>query len=158
MVRERQSLMEHIETLEAEADELEGIVAWYSLHLQDAATNPHFKVLREETQRKRMEKQIAVGLMKCTYLNTIYTCTCMYTTVQDRQIEDLTQRLAAGFSTVDGVFVKALDKALSSFNVERQAYYGGTFIGNHVHKCLEVLQMLKHMLASGYKTHIYTHM
>ena len=57
---------------------------------------------------------------------------------------------------MDGVFVRALDKALSSFNVERQAYYGGTFIGNHVHKCLEVLQMLKHMLASGY-THLHTH-
>ena len=39
---------------------------------------------------------------------------------------------------MDGVFVKALDDALSSFNVQRQAYYGGTFIGNHVHRCLEV--------------------
>ena len=23
-------------------------------------------------------------------------------------------------------------------NVHRQAYFGGTFIGNHVHKCLKV--------------------
>ena len=34
--------------------------------------------------------------------------------------------------------MKAIDAALKSFNVERQAYYGGTFIGNHVHRALEV--------------------
>ena len=34
--------------------------------------------------------------------------------------------------------MKALDSALASFNVQRQAYYGGTFVGNHVHRCLKV--------------------
>ena len=38
----------------------------------------------------------------------------------------------------DGPFAHSLDKALSSFNVERQAYYSGTFVGNHVHRCLKV--------------------
>ena len=38
----------------------------------------------------------------------------------------------------DGPFVKALDKALKSFHVDRQPYFGGTFIGNHVHLCLKV--------------------
>ena len=42
------------------------------------------------------------------------------------------------FSRSDGPFVKNLDKVLSSFHVERQAYYGGTFVGNHVHSCLKV--------------------
>ena len=32
----------------------------------------------------------------------------------------------------------ALDKTLKTFNVERQAYYGGTFVGNHVHRALKV--------------------
>ena len=45
----------------------------------------------------------------------------------------------SGFKRSDGPFVKALDTALSSFNVERQAYYSGTFVGNHVHRCLKVL-------------------
>ena len=58
--------------------------------------------------------------------------------LQDQHIEDLSRRLSRGFAATDGIFVKALDDALSSFNVERQAYYGGTFIGNHVHRCLEV--------------------
>ena len=39
------------------------------------------------------------------------------------------------FSRSDGPFVK--NQALS-FHVERQAYYGGTFVGNHVHSCLKV--------------------
>ena len=32
--------------------------------------------------------------------------------------------------------------ALKSFNVERQAYHGGSFIGNHVHKALQVLTFI----------------
>uniref|UniRef100_A0A1X7V868 Uncharacterized protein n=1 Tax=Amphimedon queenslandica TaxID=400682 RepID=A0A1X7V868_AMPQE len=42
-----------------------------------------------------------------------------------------------GFDKEDGVFVRALDAALSSFNVERQAYHGGSFIGNHIHQTLK---------------------
>jgi hypothetical protein len=33
--------------------------------------------------------------------------------------------------------VRCLDEALSSFNVQRQAYYSGSFIGNHVHRSLQ---------------------
>lgn len=47
-------------------------------------------------------------------------------------------KLKKGFDKHEGVFVRGLDKALSSFNVERQAYFGGTFIGNHVHRALKV--------------------
>ena len=46
-----------------------------------------------------------------------------------------------GFNKEDGPFVRALDKALSSFNVQRQAYYSGTFVGNHVHRSLKVMTM-----------------
>ena len=42
------------------------------------------------------------------------------------------------FNKEDGPFVRELDRALSSFNVQRQAYYSGTFVGNHVHRCLKV--------------------
>lgn len=34
--------------------------------------------------------------------------------------------------------MKQLDRALGSFNVHRQAYYSGTFVGNHVHRALKV--------------------
>lgn len=34
----------------------------------------------------------------------------------------------------------SLDEALKSFNVNRQAYHGGAFVGNHVHRALKVHQ------------------
>ena len=37
-----------------------------------------------------------------------------------------------------GPCVQELDKQLNMLNVQRQAFYGGTFIGNHVHKMLKV--------------------
>ena len=43
-----------------------------------------------------------------------------------------------GFPKADGPFVRGLEAALKSFNVERQAYYSGTFVGNHVHRALKV--------------------
>ena len=63
----------------------------------------------------------------------------MHLHVQGNQVEALTQRLSLGFSSVDGVFVKALDNAVRTFNEERQAYYGGTY---HVHSSLEVNTLL----------------
>lgn len=46
--------------------------------------------------------------------------------------------MSKGFNKADGPFVLALDAALASFNVQRQAYYSGTFVGNHVHATLKV--------------------
>ena len=43
------------------------------------------------------------------------------------------------FNKEDGPFVKSLDRALTSFNVHRQEYYTGTFVGNHVHLCLKAM-------------------
>jgi len=37
-----------------------------------------------------------------------------------------------------GPFVQQVDKALKECGVERQAYHGGTFVGNHVHQCCKV--------------------
>ena len=38
----------------------------------------------------------------------------------------------------EGPFVKNLDRTLATFNVCRQAYYSGTFVGNHIHTTLKV--------------------
>ena len=34
--------------------------------------------------------------------------------------------------------MKGLDNALRYFHVHREVYYGGIFVGNHVHKTLQV--------------------
>ena len=57
---------------------------------------------------------------------------------QDSRIIHLRDFCNKGFEMSEGPFVCSLDKALGAMNVHRQAYYGGTFIGNHVHKCLKV--------------------
>ena len=49
--------------------------------------------------------------------------------------------MTKGFERDDGLFVKSLDDALASFHVERQAYHGSSFIGNHIHRALKVNQL-----------------
>ena len=44
----------------------------------------------------------------------------------------------AKFKREDGPFFACLDKILSLMYIQRQAYHGGTFVGNHVHKLLKV--------------------
>lgn len=47
--------------------------------------------------------------------------------------------LTKGFNPKEGPFYKCLSIALAELNVDKQAYHGGTFVGNHVHKLLKVL-------------------
>ncbi len=42
------------------------------------------------------------------------------------------------FKYKDGPFFQSLDCALAKLHVEWQAYHGGTFVGNHVHKLVQV--------------------
>ena len=37
-----------------------------------------------------------------------------------------------GFKFSDGPYIKSMSQSLTSLNMERQAYQGGTFVGNHV--------------------------
>ena len=50
----------------------------------------------------------------------------------------LATKYKTGLSRKEGPFVRNLDAALASFNVHREAYYSGTFVGNHVHRALKV--------------------
>ena len=54
-------------------------------------------------------------------------------------MQELDNTIKKTFTRSDGPFVRAIDQALASFHVQRQAYYSGTFVGNHVHSCLKVL-------------------
>ena len=58
--------------------------------------------------------------------------------MQDGEIDRLKTQIEKDFKMEEGPFIKGLDQALKSFHVQREAYYGGTFIGNHIHKCLKV--------------------
>jgi len=47
-------------------------------------------------------------------------------------------KLKKGFAVSEGPFVIGVEAVLQSLNVQRQQYHGGAFIGNHVHKVLQV--------------------
>ena len=46
------------------------------------------------------------------------------------------ESLEKGFN--DHSFVKGISTTLDAMGVHRQKYYGGIFVGNHVHKILQV--------------------
>ena len=47
-------------------------------------------------------------------------------------------KLKKRFNIKDGPFYSTLESSLQQLNVQHQAYQGGTFVGNHVHKLLKV--------------------
>ena len=48
----------------------------------------------------------------------------------------------AAFQKANGPLSVHLYEVLKKMNVERQAYHGKSFIGNHVHTCGKVAQIL----------------
>ena len=61
-LRERQASRVMAENLESEEDPLEGLLTWFSIHLEDAETNPQLCLLRDEVMKKRREKQTVVNI------------------------------------------------------------------------------------------------
>ena len=57
---------------------------------------------------------------------------------QESELKVLQGSIKEGVSIDAGPQVRALEKALKCFNVERQAYWSASFIGNHVHPTLKV--------------------
>eukprot|EP00731_Ephydatia_muelleri_P032590 Em0024g134a len=54
------------------------------------------------------------------------------------QVRKYRAAVKKGFNEKEGPFVKRLDSALQEIGVQHQQYFGGAFIGNHVHKALKV--------------------
>ncbi|KAL5515286.1 hypothetical protein EMCRGX_G000435 [Ephydatia muelleri] len=56
----------------------------------------------------------------------------------ETQVRKCRAAVKKGFNEKEGPFVKRLDSALQEIGVQCQQYFGGAFIGNHVHKALKV--------------------
>ena len=63
--------------------------------------------------------------------------------MQEDEIAHIRDELKKGFATHDGPFVKELDNTLQMLGVSRQQYFGGVFVGNHVHKSLQARILTK---------------
>ena len=70
-------------------------------------------------------------------IQSVHTCNTDELT-QDSRTTELEDVCNKGFEMNEGHFVHSLDMALASTNAHQKAYYGGTFIGNHLHKCVKV--------------------
>eukprot|EP00731_Ephydatia_muelleri_P018553 Em0011g593a len=55
----------------------------------------------------------------------------------EKEIARQSNAVEKGFNKHEGPFVQGLDTALKSFKVKRQQYFGGVFVGNHIHKVLK---------------------
>lgn len=99
------------------------------------------QVVQSEAQACR--KRVAEIVMKNAYSYTYRYTTCIHLycspCFKESQIKMLEAGVNKGVSVESGVFVRALEKALKKFYVERQAYWSGAFVGNHVHKTLKVV-------------------
>ena len=58
--------------------------------------------------------------------------------LKEKEISEKKDLCRQAFDIDEGPFCRALDKALASCKIHREAYYGGTFTGNHTHKCMKV--------------------
>lgn len=53
-------------------------------------------------------------------------------------VEELDKIVEKKFQIREGPFYSTLERSLDELGVKKQAYQGGTSVGNHVHKLLNV--------------------
>lgn len=66
----------------------------------------------------------------------------------------LMEILKKEFDLNDGPFVKGIEESLDAIGVHRQKYFGGIFVGNHVHKILQVRHIT--IMLHGWSNLLYT--
>ena len=65
-IRERETLREVAQNRQSEEDELEGLLTWFSIHLEDAETN--LGSLQQEVIKKRSERKAVVRDTLCVLI------------------------------------------------------------------------------------------
>ena len=85
--------------------------------------------------------------------NFASTLVCMLLN-QVQRLNMLMEILKKEFDLNDGPFVKGIEESLDAIGVHRQKYFGGIFVGNHVHKILQVRHITIMLL--GWSNLLYT--
>ena len=91
-----------------------------------------------------LKSQITQAVLKAStlvirsLLDMLFLKRCISTICCLLQREESQQLTSSEFNAEDGPCAQALHQALEDIGVQRQPYYSGTFVGNHVHKCLQV--------------------
>ncbi|KAL5517637.1 hypothetical protein EMCRGX_G003220 [Ephydatia muelleri] len=117
----------------------------YTLYQEESSSSSSFTKYAEELHKKQVAKaKLAEAQDSLAALEEAV----MYEVVaygedspqsvekMEMEIAKTTKVTSKEFALHDGPFVKGLDEALQSFKVQRQQYFGGVFVGNHIHKTL----------------------
>ncbi|KAL5468733.1 hypothetical protein EMCRGX_G029843 [Ephydatia muelleri] len=119
----------------------------YSLYSQELQRLHQYKVeLQEAKQSESVLQQLATYMAVLIGESNPLTADLLHQSANTSKIvKQLETKIAASTAVVtrefplnEGPFVKELDMALQSIGVHRQQYFGGTFVGNHVHKTLKL--------------------
>jgi len=113
---------------------LDQMTTYLCLTLPDAQTSSFLQELKKEaeTAHNILSDKVQVVI--------IYRSFYLFLCSQSKELSKLDTEIRKKFEPGDGPFFSTLEKSLQHLNVKRQAYQGGTFIGNHVHKLLKVSQ------------------
>ena len=63
---------------------------------------------------------------------------------KEEKVKTLRETIQMGFNLEEGPCIKGIESCLTSFGVCRQRYYGGIFVGNHVHKIYACAMLCGH--------------
>lgn len=139
-----------IETQQGYATLVDQMLTHLTLTLPDAESNDFLGQLRQEvaaTHHTLSDKVLYVNI-PISHSDYIH-CTLE----QRKEMSKLDKTLKERFVPRDGPFFSTLERSLQELNVKRQAYQGGTFVGNHVHKLLRVSIM--HILNEAYPVTVH---
>lgn len=129
----REELNTKLSAAEGRVTTLDQLVTFFSLHTPNAAHNQQLKALREASSMALLGVAAVVNnrVQRLTKLKP-------YFATQIREIGTVEAFLAKKFKPRDGPHFQSLSRSLDRLHVQRQAYHGGSFVGNHVHKLLQV--------------------
>ena len=148
-LHQRASLQEEKDQLTNLINTINQVITYLALNLPNPQQNPGLQAACQQklNTEKRINEIVSIkgSWFKTWCDNTMYT--------QRKELTRIDKVVKKEFVKSQGPFVKGLDKALDSFNVYRQAYYSGTFVGNHVHTSLKVSDFLAY---SNKNTYMFT--
>ena len=117
------------------ASVLSEMLTFSTLTNEDPYDNPVYESLKADVDRA--QKMICDKVHIYIQTPNLKKITMNFA-IQTTEITELERTLKGDFDFSKGVLYSTLDKSLQMLRIKRQAYQGGTFVGNHVHKLLQV--------------------
>ena len=122
---------------------LEEAITYIAIAHGEDSQITEFLMQQAKDMRQSVETMVDNSIIKKA-LCMIYLLTIITKHKQQEEIANTTKITNKEFAAHDGPFVQGLDNAFQSFGVHRQQYFGGTFVGNHIHKALKVRIVIKY--------------